>query len=149
MTVHMLTEEVDGGRIIAQRQLPVEDHIDDGLLRQQLSALQYPILMDLLYYLEGTRDAHTSIEDVGDRYHPFELLKVSYSQDSSILTLSRQVRASSPFPGLMLSVGGEMYKVTKQLSYVPGVFDASIDNEDRIITICGDDGMLKMIGEKI
>jgi len=150
MTVHMLTEEVDGGRIIAQRQLLVEDYFDDGLLRQQLSSLQYPMLLDLLCYLDGTRDAHAATDDVEDcYYHPFEPLKVSYSPDFSILTLSRYVRASSPFPSLMLSIGGETYKVTKQLSYVPGVFDASINTEYRAITICGADGMLKMIGEKI
>lgn len=149
MTVHTLTEEVDHGRIIAQRQLRVEDYLDDGLLRQQLSALQYPVLLDLLCYLDGTRDAQAATEAVGDHYPPFELLEVAYRPDFSILKLSQQVRASSPFPGLMLNVWGETYKLTKQLSYVKGVFDASINTEDRVITICGADGMLKMIGEKI
>ena len=150
MTVHMLTEEVDGGRIIAQRQLPIEDYFDDGVLRQQLSALQYPLLLDLLCYLDGTREAQALAEDVEGRYyHPFKVLEVSYSPDLSIMTLSRQVCASSPFPGLMLTVGGDTYKVTKQLCYAAGAFDASANIDAGAITICGADGMLRMIGEKI
>ena len=150
MTVHMLTEDLDRGQIIAQRRLPIEDYFDDGLLRQQLSALQYPLLLDLLHYLDGSCEAHTSAEDVeGCYYHPFEPLEVSYSQDLSLLIFSWQVRASSPFPGLKLTVGGETYKVTKQLSYMAGIFEASIHVEAKIITICGADGILKIIGEKI
>lgn len=149
MTVHILTAELDGGQTIAQCRLLIEDHFDDGLLRQQLSALQYPLLLDLLHYVDGTGDAPPSADNVkGCYYQPFKALDVSYSPDLSLLTLSRQVRASSPFPGLTLTVGDETYKVTKQLSYTTGVFEASINTEGKTITIWGKDGMLKMIGEK-
>ena len=149
MTVHMLTEDLDGGQIIAQRRLPIEEYFDDGLLRQQLSALQYPLLLDLLDYLDRSGEAHTPAEELECcYYHPFMPLRVSYSPDLSILPLSRQVRASSPFPGLTLTVGSEAYKVTKQLSYTTEGFEASVSTEGKTITICGADGMLKMIGEK-
>ena len=150
MTVHMLTDDLDGGQIIAQCQLPIENYFDDGLLRQQLSALQYPLLLDLLRYVDGTGGAPPSVDNVeGCYYQPFKPLDVSYSPDLSLLTLSRQVRASSPFPGLTLTVGDETYKVTKQLSYTMGAFEASINTEGKAITTGGPDGMLKMIWEKI
>lgn len=148
MTVHMLSEKVDGGQIIAQRRLLVEDYFDDGLLRQQLSAIQYPLLLDLMRYLDGTGKAPCLAKDIESSSYPrFNTLKVSYSPDISMLTLSRQLRASSPFPGLALAIEGKTYKVTKQLSYTTGIFEASINTEGKVVTICGADGMLKMIGD--
>ncbi len=149
MTVHILTAELDGGQIITQCRLLIENRFDDGLLRQQLSALQYPLLLDLLHYLDGTWEVPPLAANVeGCYYKPFKPLDVSYNPDLSLLTLSRQVRASSPFPGLTLTVGDKTYKVTKQLSYTTGTFDDSFNTEGNAITICGTDGMLKVIGEK-
>jgi methionyl-tRNA formyltransferase len=148
MTVHMLSEKVDGGQIIAQRRLLIEDYFDDGLLRQQLSALQYPLLLDLMRHLDGTGETPCFGKDVeSSSYSRFNALQVSYSPDISVLTLSRQLRASSPFPGLALTIKGKTYKATKQLSYATGIFESSINTEGKVVTICGPDGMLKMIGE--
>jgi len=149
MTVHMLSKEVDCGQIIAQRRLVIEDYFDDGLLRQQLSALQYPLLLDLMRHLDGTGETPCFAKDVESSYSRFKALQVSYSPNISVLTLSRQLRASSPFPGLALTVKGKTYKATKQLSYVTGIFEASINTEGKVVTICGPHGMLKMIGETI
>jgi len=91
-----------------------EDHLDDGFLRQQLSSFQYPLLLDLMRYLDGTGEAPCFAKDVeSSSYSRFNALKVSCSADISILTLSRQLRASSPFPGLALIIEGRTYKVTK------------------------------------
>ena len=150
ITIHTMTEEVDSGIIISRRKLSIERYFDDGILRQYLSVLQYPLLLDLFRFLDGDENLPQDNETIKSSIYPaFVPQEVTYVRNYSIRRLWQQVRASSPFPGLSLSVNGELYRVTKPLFFVPMAFDTSIKIDGSEIEVRGPDGLLKVIGEKV
>ncbi len=148
ITVHRMNAKLDKGEIISQRLIKIEDYFDDGFLRQHLAGLQYNSLIDLLKYLEGDGIAVHQKNNVSSYYPPFKALKVICTPELSIVKLSREIRASAPFPGLTLVTDFGRYKIERQIAYKKGRYKFSAEACGNIITVAGSNGILKAIGKK-
>jgi len=148
ITLHKMTKKIDGGGIIAQEKIKIKSYFDDGLLRQYLSILQYKLILKLFKYLNSTKklDRWDHPCDYIDSYYPpFKKIEIDYDANLSIYKLLHQIRASSPFPGLLLKINNKNYNLTKVIRYRKGINKNSIILNKKTILIKGFDGQLEAI----
>jgi len=148
ITLHKMTKNFDEGEIIAQEKLKIKSYFDDGLLRQHLSILQYKLILKLFEYLNKKKQLERKSYCYNYRnsyYPPFKKIEVNYNANLSIYKLLHQIRASSPFPGLLLKINNKKYNLTKVLGYKKGINKNSVIINKNTITIKGLDGQLKAV----
>lgn len=147
ISLHKIQNSFDTSHVITQYPLDIDDFYDDGLLRQRLSDLQPKMLMDLFEYLDSPEGYPKTLTGLPDSayYEPFHELRVELTDKTSILQLSRQLRASSPFPGLRLKVKDKYYELKKFLEFSSGKHEFNF-KETGYISIYGFDGVLYCVG---
>ncbi len=149
MSLHEMVAKPDSGSVISQYPLDIENYFDDGLLRQQLSELQYPLVLDLFNYLDNDSGFPNRIDGIKEcNYPPFQQLTIELSENYSIAGLARQLRASSPFPGLRIKLGEGYFLLKKFIEFLPGEHDFQFV-QTGIISIYGYDGALFCVGYRI
>jgi methionyl-tRNA formyltransferase len=147
ITVHRLSNKIDGGEIVSQRSIKIENYFDDGLLRLNLASCQYYLLTDLLAYLDGEKVYKTNNNRIEASYYPpFKPLEINYTKGISVQKLSRKVRASSPFPGLTLTNRKKKYRIVRQIRLLKGQFESYFKKDGKQISIAGEDGHLIVSG---
>lgn len=110
-TMMMLTDKLDRGNIIAQKEIPIEDNDDFGSLTQKLVELSIEMLPD-------------SIQKVNDGFFGFEQpqVKTFYARrmkpedekidwGKSAIEIALQVRSMSPTPGCYSTYNGKRIKL--------------------------------------
>ena len=147
VSLHKIKHTFDTSHVITQYPLDIDDFYDDGLLRQRLSELQYPMLTDLFDYLDSPEGYPKTLSGLPDSsyFEPFHEIKIELTPKTSILQLSRQLRASSPFPGLRLKYKDKYYELKKFLEYSNGKHEFNF-KESGYISIFGYDGVLHCVG---
>jgi len=150
LSLHKIQHNFDTRNVITQYPLDIDDFYDDGLLRQRLSELQYPVLLDLFKYLHSPEGFPKTLSGIQDSSFltPFHELHIELNEKTSILKLSRQLRASSPFPGLRLKYNEKYYELKKFIEFSNGHFEFKF-KETGIISIYGHDVVLSCVGNTI
>ncbi|HPG37924.1 MAG TPA: formyltransferase family protein [bacterium] len=149
VSLHEMSDKVDSGYVISQYSVEIENYYDDGLLRQQLAELQYPLVLDLFDYLDNDHGFPNRIAGIKEcNFPPFQQLTIDLQDNYSIEALSRQLRASSPFPGLRVKLGERYYLLKKFIEFSPGEYDFRFI-ETGVISIYGADGVLYCVGYRI
>ena len=147
VSLYKIKHSFDTSHVITQQPLDIDDFFDDGLLRQRLAGLQYPMLTDLFEFLESPEGYPKTMPGLPESsyFKPFHEIKVELNPKTSILQLSRQLRASSPFPGLRLKFKDKYYELKKFLEYSQGKYEFNF-KESGYISIYGHDGVLHCVG---
>jgi methionyl-tRNA formyltransferase len=115
VTAHFLTEQMDQGAIIAQKEISVDASDTNGTLRFRLSQLIEDLLSDILgRVLRGEPLNGVDQEETRMSYHPKWTKKdgvIDFSESGA--AICRRIRASLPYPGARAIIAGKELGIQK------------------------------------
>ncbi len=149
VTIMVVTEVMDTGPILAQRQVPILAHDTTGSLSQKLSGLGAELLMDTLpKWLDGRLSPQP--QDGGKATYSRMIRKEEGRVDwgRSAVELWRRVRAFQPWPGCFTTWQGRTVKVLEAVPLpgegTPGVV-VTTNDERAAVGVRTGDGVLGLV----
>jgi len=137
----MMTDEgIDTGDILLERECPILPEDTTESLTKKLSLIGADLLSETVAALEAGNLPRTAQDHAKATYFPKitrEMRLLRFDQDVSRLV--NQIRAFDPWPGSVLSLGGEEIKVWKAqaldgpCSLAPGTVEAADAKEGLVI----------------
>ncbi|MCB1059061.1 MAG: methionyl-tRNA formyltransferase [Calditrichaeota bacterium] len=115
VTIIRLTEEIDGGGMLAQTRLPILPDEDFGALHDRLSDVGAAMIVETLYRLEAGEKIHPIEQDESQVTKAGKLKPADYVLDFSkpSAEILNRVRAFSPTPGAVAKSGEFSIKILK------------------------------------
>jgi methionyl-tRNA formyltransferase len=113
VTAHYVDERLDEGDILLQRTLEIDDHDDDGRLRQRLASLAASMVPDLVgLFAGGTRPSGRAQDHAQATLAPRPDPEQGHLERAPDAEAARRaVRALTPYPGASVLVGAERIAV--------------------------------------
>ncbi|MBI4532724.1 MAG: methionyl-tRNA formyltransferase [Candidatus Melainabacteria bacterium] len=103
VTIHLLTESVDAGDIVLQREIAIAADETQGSLREKLAALAGELAVEVLYQItSGNLETYPQDAAHSTTYPRLDEQMREVDLSWSDEQLDRHVRALTPFPGALL-----------------------------------------------
>lgn len=136
MTVHYITHQFDKGDIVLQKKIPILQDETQGSLREKLAILSEEVIRELLGNLvKGNLQAVKQDEALATHYPkiPDRLKYIDFT--AGIEKTMQQIRALTPWPGVMLENGIKIKNVQEIHSCQAGL---SSKADEHIVIKIGD-----------
>ena len=154
VTAHFLTEQMDQGAIIAQREIAVDAADTNGSLRFRLARLTEDLLGEVIgrivrdEALDGVPQNETQMS-----YYPKWTKKdgfVDFSEPAD--ALCRRIRASLPYPGAHTTIAGEKIAIRQAWVLAGARSDAApgqvLESKLNLMTVAAQDGVIQLVAER-
>ncbi|MEP7145387.1 MAG: methionyl-tRNA formyltransferase [bacterium] len=115
VTVHFLTENLDSGNIILQKDLYISSDDNYSSLKRKIAVLSGEIIPEVLnLFAEGHKPEGLIQNEKESSYFPKPKAEDAYLEsETSIVTIKNKMRALNPFPGTSILIGGKRIRVNK------------------------------------
>lgn len=115
LTVHYASEGIDGGNVLLQKSIPIEERDNDGRLRQKLASLCAATVSEVI---DMFSTPHTPIGAPQDyskaSLAPKPAVEDGYLEKVADLDMiRRKIRALNPFPGTSFLIGEQRIAVDR------------------------------------
>jgi len=143
MTIHYITNKLDEGDLLLQRQIQISETDNDGRLRQRLARLAGEMVPELIgLFACFTKPIGVPQDHSRASFAPKPTIADGYLENvADIDTIRRKMRALNPVPGTSILVGQKRVAVEQFEMIPPDKLDGLYENDNSIDLIIGSRGI--------
>ncbi len=139
-TVHRLSEEVDGGDVLCEKEFPIRKEENHGMVYSRLSALMPEIMAPLLQglYAERVQDLKASHYEA----RPEEKdLRINWSEMEAIVVENLVRACNAKYGGALAFLNGAMVRIA-EVSVLSSVSFPPVDVPGKVVEISEEKGLV-------
>ena len=140
---------LDTGDMLIKKSIKITDEMNAGNLHDTLSVIGAEVLLETIYQLKEGKLNPIKQDDTASNYAPMltkELCPIDFSKSSS--EVHNQIRGLFPWPVATTKIDNKTYKIHKSQK-ITEIFSGKpgeiVDNNNRIVCMCGDGDCIEII----